>query len=157
MDKIKVYLAGSCSSEDRTYMCRIAAYLRTWNELDVYCPFEFKVEDAWSMSQERWADCVFHADISAIDECDVFLMISTGRESTAGTNWEQGYAWGTQKDVIVVQITDANTSLMTFCGCDEFYNVPHKKDLTLQLHDIVENSILRYNGPQSKVCTTVLT
>lgn len=117
----KIYLAGSCSSEQRTIMAKIASFLRKYN-YEVYCPFELKVENAWDYSQEDWAQIVFDTDRREIDKCDIFLMISQGRISSAGTNWEQGYAYAKGKKVYVLQINDTPTSLMTFCGCSRFLN-----------------------------------
>lgn len=118
---MKIYLGGSCSSENRTMMMKIATALREEGR-EVYCPFELKIENAWDMSQEDWARKVFNADIDAIDDADVVIVITPGRVSTAGTNWEQGYAYASGKDVLVFQITEEKTSLMTFWGCTYFCN-----------------------------------
>lgn len=45
-----IYLAGSCSSEERTLMVNIAKFLRD-NGKELYCPFELKIPDAWDYSQ----------------------------------------------------------------------------------------------------------
>lgn len=116
----QIYLAGSCGIERRTEMKRIAEELR--KDYKVYCPFELKIENAWDMPQEVWAQRVFECDKMAIDACDCMVVISPGRESTAGTNWEQGYAYARGKKVFVFQYTDEPTSLMTYCGCGNFYN-----------------------------------
>lgn len=148
---MKIYLAGSCSSEQRTLMVKIAKCLRA-EGYDVYCPFELKIENAWDMSQEEWARRVFSEDVKALDSCDLFLMISPGRFSSAGTNWEQGYMYATGKKVAVVQYTDQSTSLMTYCGCDIFIN-SNEKDIC---HDILE----RIKHPWTEeyaICTTILT
>lgn len=116
---MKIYLAGSCGNDRRTHMVHIGKALREAG-FDVYCPFEIQIENAWDMPQEEWADKVFIADIHAIDVADVVVLISPGRVSTAGTNWEQGYAYAKGKRVFVFQYTDAATSLMTFCGCSSF-------------------------------------
>lgn len=126
----KVYLAGSCSSDDRTVMTRIANIVRE-AEYEVYCPFELKIENAWDMSQEAWSKKVFDADIAAIDACDIFLMITPGRKSTAGTNWEQGYAYAKGKHIIVIQYTNNDTSLMTYTSADQFIQVNDVKEPTL--------------------------
>ena len=73
-----IYLAGSCASEQRTLMMNIAKHLRDSGK-DVYCPFELKIENAWNYSQEEWSQLVFEADKTAIDKCDIFLMITSGR------------------------------------------------------------------------------
>lgn len=81
----KIYLAGPCGTIDRALMSAIAQQLRHM-DFEVYCPFELKIQNAWDMSQEEWAKLVFDADITAIDSSDIIVIISIGRESTAGTN-----------------------------------------------------------------------
>jgi len=49
-------------------------------------------------------------------------MISSGRESTAGTNWENGYAYALNKHIVTIQITNKSTSLMTYASASEFFN-----------------------------------
>jgi nucleoside 2-deoxyribosyltransferase len=149
----KIYLAGSCATEQRTDMMKIAKLLRTC-DFEVYCPFELKIPDAWDMSQEAWAQKVFDADIKAIDECDIFFMVSPGRESTAGTNWEQGYAYAKGKRVIVAQYTDKPTSLMTYCGADEFFNFSSVNNL---LDDLLWIFFPLVEEPYQTGCKTTLT
>ena len=119
---MKVYLAGSCDSENRYNMVQIAKAFRAHEDYEVYCPWELKIENAWEMPQEEWAQKVFESDIKAIQECDVFVMITPGRESTSGSNWENGYAYALNKRIVIIQITDKPTSLMTYSSANEFYN-----------------------------------
>lgn len=154
---MKIYLAGPCDTENRTTMMAIAQRLRSEPSIELYCPWEYKIENAWKMSQEEWAAKVFWADIKAIDECDAFLMISTGRKSTAGTNWEQGYAFAKEKVVYVIQITDKPTSLMTFCGCAHFWNTTKNKlykDLGSIINVIFDPTLLIYKNKESKTNLT---
>ena len=120
---MKIYLAGPCSATERPFMEEIATELRNFG-YTVYCPFELKILNAWDYSQEDWSRMVFDKDVAAIDECDFMVMMSRGRESTAGTNWEQGYAYAKGKPIFVFQYTDATTSLMTYCGCNYFVGLP---------------------------------
>ena len=119
---MKIYLAGSCGSERRSYMVATGEALRSLG-FEVYCPFELKIENAWDMSQEEWAQKVFNNDILAINNCDMMVMVSPGRQSTAGTNWEQGYAYALNKKILVFQYTNESTSLMTYCGADNFISI----------------------------------
>ena len=119
---MKIYLAGPCDTENRYNMVQIAKLFREYGGYEVYCPWELKIENAWDISQEEWARKVFEVDIKAIQDCEVFVMISFGRESTAGTNWENGYAYALNKRIVVIQITDKPTSLMTYASANEFYN-----------------------------------
>jgi nucleoside 2-deoxyribosyltransferase len=157
-DKIlkKIYLAGSCSAEMRTNLVHLAQHLRNnlFQNFEVYCPFELKIPNAWDLSQEEWAMEVYLADVAAIRECDYFLMVTPGRNSTAGTNWEQGYAYGIQKPVIVAQYTNDNTSLMTYWGCDHFRNYSGFADL---LENILGQINDYQQGVESTKCSTILT
>jgi len=119
---MKIYLAGPCDTENRYNMVQIAKVFREYGGYEVYCPWELKIENAWDMPQEEWAREVFEADIKAIQECDTFVMITPGRESTAGTNWENSYAYALNKHIITIQITDKPTSLMTYASASEFFN-----------------------------------
>ena len=152
---MKIYLAGPCDTDHRTVMVSIAQGLRNL-KYDVYCPWELKIENAWDYPQEEWAQKVFDADIAAINDADSIVMISVGRNSTAGTNWEQGYAYALGKPVYVIQITEANTSLMTFCGCTRFINGNkglHAALCTLQMY-LTDQPLFK---DDKKVCKTVLT
>lgn len=119
---MKIYLAGPCDTENRYNMVQIAKVFREYGQYEVYCPWELKIENAWDISQEEWARKVFEADIKAIQECDTFVMITPGRESTAGTNWENGYAYALKKHIVTIQITNKSTSLMTYASASEFFN-----------------------------------
>lgn len=151
---MKVYLAGPCDSDNRTMMVHIASILRELR-LSVYCPFELKIPHAWDMSQEDWAQEVFNKDIEAINECDLMIMISTGRKSTAGTNWEQGYAFALKKPIYVFQVTDEPTSLMTYCGCNLFYG--REDDIEKQIRWIVREFFCGSDKERKEPCKTVLT
>lgn len=144
-----IYLSGSCSSEQRTLMTSIARFLRLHNE-EVYCPFELSIPDAWSYSQEDWSKKVFEADIEALDKCDTVLVISPGRMSSAGTNFEQGYAYAKNKKIVVVQFTRCPTSLMTYVGSTLFIN-------TNQDNILVDIEKVLYDESEKRNCETTLT
>ena len=152
---MKIYLCGPCDSEDRFIMMKAARVLRSY-DFDVYCPWELKIDNAWDMPQEEWAQKVFNDDIIAIQNCDCVVMISFGRESTAGTNWEQGYAYGIGKPIYVIQVMETPTSLMTYCGCDFFltsFTWKMEDDLNWLAKHIMEKNI----GYYQKECSTILT
>lgn len=119
---MRIYLAGPCSRTHRATMEEAAKILRG-RGFDVFCPWEMKVPHAWQMPQEDWANRVFGVDVHMIDIADYVVVISTGRRSSAGTNWEQGYAYGIGKPTVVFQVNDQETSLMTYCGCDNFISL----------------------------------
>lgn len=150
---MRIYLAGPCDSDNRTMMQSVASVLREMG-LDVYCPFELKIPNAWDYSQEDWAQLVFDADVKALSTCDRMLMVSLGRISSAGTNWEQGYAYAMGIPVCVLQVTDQPTSLMTFCGCDYFTNCTKEELPKIAYTAIMHYQLLAKADPH---CETVLT
>lgn len=116
--EINVYLAapfGEVNSEKR-YNAETAALILRGKGFNVYTPWDYKIPHAWDYPNDEWGLMVFSNDIRAIDEADIVVVLSYGRESTAGTNWEAGYAYGTGKMVIVVEMTDKVMSLMVANG-----------------------------------------
>lgn len=154
---MRIYLAGPCDSENRSMMVRIAKEIRNYNSnIQLYCPFELKIENAWDYSQEEWGKRVFDKDIAAINDCDAMIIISLGRISSAGTNFENGYAFALGKKIVVLQITESPTSLMTYCGCNYFLNSSKNKviqDLYWVIEKLYTNEIRYYTDE----CRTVLT
>ena len=112
---MKIYLATTLENDSRKEMYDALEILRSKGH-DVYAPIEHKIPNAWDYPNQEWGLMVFTSDINAIQECDVVVMLSHGRRSTAGANWEAGYAFGIGKKVIVVEMTDKPMSLMVANG-----------------------------------------
>lgn len=115
---MNIYLAapfGEPNSKKRENAEAAALFLRSLN-YNVYAPWEYTVPHAWDYPNNEWGLMVFMNDIHALDDCDMVVMLSYGRESTAGTNWEAGYAYGCGKRILVVEMTDAVMSLMVSNG-----------------------------------------
>ena len=86
---MKIYLASSFLKEYRGDIEKAKNLLRAQGH-EVYVPIENYIPNAWDYSQEDWAKLVFDSDVQAIKNSDVVVIISQGRMSSAGTNWEQG-------------------------------------------------------------------
>lgn len=157
---MKIYLAGSCSSDNRTLMVNVKKMIINAFGLNVelYCPFELKIENAWSYSAEIWSQKVFDADIAALKAADLIILISHGRESSAGVNFENGVAWALGKKIFTLQVTDKPTSLMTYCGCTNFYNVTQNID---EINQAIKFIAKNWNENEGHIfkhsCQTVLT
>lgn len=98
--------------------------------MEVYMPFEHHVENAWDYPNTEWGLMVFQADVEAIKRCDFLVLLSYGRTpTTAGVNWEAGFAFGKGKKVIVVEMAGtapmsvmvANGRYATVKGLDGLY------------------------------------
>lgn len=115
---MKIYLATTLQKQCRKDMYKALALLRN-KGFEVYAPIEHVIPNAWDYPNDEWGLMVFESDIDAINSCDVVVMLSYGRYgkfSTAGVNWEAGYAFGIGKPVIVVEMTNKIMSLMVANG-----------------------------------------
>ena len=83
----------------------------------VVLPLEHKFPDAYDMPNPEWGRKVYEFDVDAIQNSDFVVCLSYGQESTAGTNWEAGYAHGIGKPVLVVEMPGVQLmSLMLMNG-----------------------------------------
>ena len=81
---------------------------------EVYSPREHEVRDK-EVGTPEWSQAIFMEDKEAIDLCDCVVLLYHGGYSDSGTAWECGYAYGTGKPVIVVQL-GSNSNLMVHEG-----------------------------------------
>lgn len=154
---MNIYLAGPCDSEHRSLMMNIKQeIIKIFKNDNLYCPFELKIPNAWNYSSEIWSQKVFDADIKAMNDSDFMIVISYGRISSIGTGWEQGYMWAKEKPIFVLQVNNNPTSLMTYCGCKNFYNVSENIQ---EISDVLKFIAQNYNKTNllKKQCMTVLT
>jgi len=139
-----IYLAASLSHDKRQSMYDALEILRN-KGFKVYAPIEHFIENAWDWPNDEWGLQVFRNDVEAIKNCDLVVSLTWGRlQTSAGTTWEQGFAYGIGKKVILVEMTDNVQSLMvangryaTVKGLDElklydFDNLPESRTNTEQ-------------------------
>lgn len=117
----KIYLASPFfnNSELARYNWVIAQLRGVGYE--VYVPQEHEIENAWELSNEDWARAVYLADIKALREADVVMVLNFGMYSDSGTAWEAGYAYGLDKEVVHILCGGENAtySLMMINGNDK--------------------------------------
>ena len=85
--------------------------------VEVYRPGRHKVPNAWGIDIETWGQCVFTMDVIAIDNCEWMVLADYGREATAGTSWEAGYAFAKHVKILVVQMPGVEESSLMTQGC----------------------------------------
>lgn len=77
-----------------------------------YIPHQLQVENAWDMTLAEWSQKVFEHDVNALDNADLVLFISYGKENNSGSVWEVGYAHAKGIKTIVIKMTEEAESLM---------------------------------------------
>lgn len=122
---MKIYLAGPVVTEDKTVKAQMEQLeiaiknmtLPTEDSIDLYRPGKHKVPNAWGIDMATWGQCVFTMDVVAIDECDWMVLADYGRQATAGTSWEAGYAFAKGVKILVVQMPGVTESSLMTQGC----------------------------------------
>ena len=105
---MKIYLAAPLEPKiRRNDMTIVLQELRLQKKFDVYAPIEHIIPNAWDYPNNEWGLMVFAQDVNAIKDCDIMVALSYGRNNTSsGTNWEIGFAFGIGKKVIIVEMDD---------------------------------------------------
>lgn len=113
---MRIYLASPLDQQYRDNLSKAQGMLID-KGFDVYVPVVQKIEHAWEWPNNEWGLQVFRRDVDAIQNCDFVVVLNYGRqETTAGTAWEQGFAYGIGKKILLVEMTDNIQSLMVANG-----------------------------------------
>lgn len=112
-----VYVAASFAYEDREKTNKrkseIEDVVSKINlKTNFYLPHQLKIENAWDISLEEWSRKVFEEDLKALNESDLVIFISYGKENNSGSVWEVGYAYRKQIPIVMIKMTDGAESLM---------------------------------------------
>ncbi len=113
--KPKIYIAAPLfSAAEKNFNKQLKAELSKWYE--IYLPQDdgMLIVDLikTGVSFESASKMVFDADINAIDESDVLLMILDGRTVDEGASVELGYAYSKHK--LCVGLSTDPRSLLTY-------------------------------------------
>lgn len=112
---MKIYLASPLFTEEElSVIGKVENILRSKGHI-VFSPREHENRE-FEVGTRAWSMQIFNLDRSYIDWCDCMVMIYYGGYSDSGTAWECGYAYGTNKPVIVVQM-GKDSNLMVHEGC----------------------------------------
>lgn len=116
---MKIYIACSfaCSDKAKTELRKAvmqgAEKILLDKNFTVYNPSKLKIENAWDYSMWDWGNLVFEEDKKQLDESDLIVFLSYGKENNAGAAWEIGYAYAKNKKVVVISLDkDVPESLM---------------------------------------------
>ena len=116
----RVYLAtpvGDPGTPERSVAQYVKDVLES-NGFTVYAPWEMHIPHAWDYTNAEWGLMVFSRDMHELEACDFAVVISYGRNCTAGTAWEQGFLYGIGKKILVVEADGVDLmSIMVSNGC----------------------------------------
>ena len=108
----KVYLASPFFEDAELERVDKVKEILDSKGLEVFSPKEHQNEHLEFGSIE-WRKATFENDVKHIDWCDVVVaIICKGNYDDSGTAWELGYAYATNKPVVLVNITGETINLM---------------------------------------------
>ena len=108
----KVYLASPFFDDAELERVDKVKEILDLKGLEVFSPKEHQNEHLEFGSIE-WRKATFDNDVKHIDWCDVVVaIICKGNYDDSGTAWELGYAYATNKPVVLVNITGETINLM---------------------------------------------
>jgi len=123
----KVYVAASFAYEDKAKTSQRKDQIEktvkkikkiVGRNFGWYLPHQLKIPNAWDISLEEWSMAVYNHDVSTLDNADIVIFLSYGKENNAGSVWEVGYATAKGIPVVMVKMTDEVESLMLFGSID---------------------------------------
>ncbi len=108
----KVYLASPFFNEKEVERMEKCRDILRGKGLEVFVPNEHQNEDLEFGSVE-WRKATFESDVTGIDNADIVVaVICQGNYDDSGTAWEIGYAYATNKPVVLVNVTGETINLM---------------------------------------------
>ena len=129
-----IYIAGPLfNMHERWYLDRIAEALETAG-YRTFLPHRDAGLVKLASYEERYR--IFHADISALQACDVCVALLTGADHDSGTSAELGYLYALNKPCI--GITDdkrGNLNNIIWGICDHGKRIVHTVDELLEMVD----------------------
>lgn len=110
----RVYLASPFFNEKEIELVNQVEDILKEKKLTVFSPMRNQYDHLESGTR-HWSIEIFRNDIKFIDWSEIVVAIYHGGYSDSGTAWELGYAYGTNKPVIVVHVGE-NSNLMVHEG-----------------------------------------
>ena len=108
----KVYLASPFFDDAELERVDKVKEILDSKGLEVFSPKEHQNEHL-EVGSIEWRKATFENDVKHIDWCDVVVaIICKGNYDDSGTAWELGYAYATNKPVVLVNITGETINLM---------------------------------------------
>ena len=109
---LRIYLASPFFNEREIEAVNIAEKILRDRGFNVFSPRENQFGEIYPVGTPAWSLATFNNDKKFIDWADVVVCLYHGNYSDSGTAWEVGYAYGTQKPVIIVQLGSSSNLMI---------------------------------------------
>lgn len=109
---MKIYLASPFFNDEELKNVEKAEKILMSRGFDVFSPRLNEVRREEIQDLSDWSRQTFMNDRRFIDWADAVVMLYYGGYSDSGTAWECGYAFGTNKPVIVVHLGESSNLMV---------------------------------------------
>jgi nucleoside 2-deoxyribosyltransferase len=122
----RVYLASPFFNEMEIETVKKVAEILKSKGLEVFEPMENQMEGLEAGSR-HWSIETFMNDVKFIKWAEIVVGVYHGNYSDSGTAWELGYAYATDKPVILIHVGE-NSNLMVHEGSHANLTIDQLKD-----------------------------
>lgn len=123
----RIYLASPFFNETEIAILEQVEEILKEKGLRVFSPFRQPADSEAEFGSRQWSIETFMKDIKHIKWAEAVVGIYHGNYSDSGTAWELGYAYATDKPVIVVHVGN-DSNLMVHEGAHANITLEQLKD-----------------------------
>jgi nucleoside 2-deoxyribosyltransferase len=123
----RIYLAIPFFNEKEIEIVNQVEDILIGKGLNVFSPMNNQY-DHLEAGERQWSIETFRNDVKFIDWSEIVVGIYHGMYSDSGTAWELGYAYGTNKPVIVIHVGESSSNLMVHEGAHANITLEELKD-----------------------------
>ena len=123
---MRVYLASPFFNEKECEVLGQAENILKERGFSLFSPREHETREG-NVVSGAWSKETFLNDKAAIDWCEVVVMLYWGNYSDSGTAWECGYAYATNKPVVVVQLGESSNLMVHEGSHTNLYSIEELK------------------------------
>lgn len=109
---MKIYLASPFFTDEETLIVATVENILRKRGLEVFSPREHEVRTGAEVGTPEWSAAIWEADVDAILESDIVVMLYHGNYSDSGTAWEAGFAYARDIPTVVVQLGDLSNIMV---------------------------------------------
>lgn len=129
---MRVYLASPFFNEKECEVLGQAENILKERGFSLFSPREHETREG-NVGSGAWSKETFLNDKAAIDWCEVVVMLYWGNYSDSGTAWECGYAYATNKPVVVVQLGESSNLMVHEGSHTNLYSIEELKTYDFEM------------------------
>jgi nucleoside deoxyribosyltransferase len=118
---MNIYVSGPFfNKEEKERMDRLKlALLSHYPDDVIYFPMDLSIPNAENISNIEWAKAIYDADIKALDEAELVIVVYDGHYSDSGTAFEIGYAIAKNIPIYILVVDRLQDQSIMITNCTD--------------------------------------